>query len=169
MAVAKVKTTEDVIQIGDLLVKQMELTHFFRKNNDYNKVDMDKEKGSIICELWEMANELKSEGLKWWTKKKRTTELLEEMVDVLHLYLQLGNDLDVVEEHHWIETHPTIMKQLLAITTTLLSIDGPLIWMMSFAQFRGLVAMCGFDWEGDVIPAYHLKYAENIQRQKRGY
>jgi hypothetical protein len=149
------RTKEKTLDISDLLLKQLELTAFFRKNNDIQVIDWDKSKGAIICELWEMANELKNEGFKEWT--------------VLFFYLQTGNDLGVVEEHHWIETHPNIMKQILAINTSLLSIDGILMWTLSFAQYRGLVQMLGFDWEKDIIPEYDLKYQENIARQKRGY
>jgi dimeric dUTPase (all-alpha-NTP-PPase superfamily) len=163
------RTKEKTLDISDLLLKQLELTAFFRKNNDIQVIDWDKSKGAIICELWEMANELKNEGFKEWTVKGRTTETLEELTDVLFFYLQTGNDLGVVEEHHWIETHPNIMKQILAINTSLLSIDGILMWTLSFAQYRGLVQMLGFDWEKDIIPEYDLKYQENIARQKRGY
>jgi dimeric dUTPase (all-alpha-NTP-PPase superfamily) len=137
--------------------------------NNIDKVDMDKEKGAIICELWEMANELKSEGFKQWTKKKRTEHVVEELVDVLHFYLETGNILEVVEVHFWIEKHSNIMKQLLAINTTLLAMDGALMWTMSFAQFRGLIDILGYDWDRDIVPAYHLKHAKNIERQKAGY
>jgi dimeric dUTPase (all-alpha-NTP-PPase superfamily) len=161
-------TKESTLNIGDLLSKQSELTSFFRKNNDIQVIDWDKQKGAIICELWECANELKNEGFKEWTKKGRTTETLEELTDVLFFYLQTGNDLGVVYEHHWIEVHPTIMKQILAINTSLLSIDGILMWTVSFAQYRGLVHLLGFTW-ADILETYDLKYQENIARQKRGY
>lgn len=164
-----IKTEEKTLDIKELLEKQSILTEYIRNKKHLGKVDMDKQISAIICELWESANELKSEGFKEWTNKKRTDHLLEETVDVLHLYLQIGNILQVVTEHYWIEKHPTIMKQYLAINTTLLAIDGPLMWALSFAQYRGLVDMLGFDWEHDIIPAYDAKYQENFARQDRGY
>lgn len=163
------KAYESELWIGGLLKKQKRLTDFIRTTRKLDKVDMDKQKGSIICELWETANELKSEGFKEWTDKKRSEHVLEECVDVLHFYLQIGNDLQVVEMHYWVERHSTIMKQFLAINTTLLSIDGPLMWALSFAQYRGLVDMLGFNWEHDILDAYDRKYDENIARQNRGY
>jgi dimeric dUTPase (all-alpha-NTP-PPase superfamily) len=164
-----VKVKEKELSLRTMFVKQSELTRIVKKTHKIIEFDPDKQKGAIICELWETANELKSEGFKEWTVKQRTTEVLEETVDILHFYLQIGNALDVPFEHFWIEKHPTIMKQFLAINTTLLSIDGPLTWALSFAQYRGLVDMLGFDWEIDIVPAYDLKYIENIERQKKGY
>lgn len=112
---------------------------------------------------------MKSEGFKYWTNKKRTGHVLEETVDVLHFYLQIGNDLQVVTEHHWIETRGTIQDQIMAINTSMIMMDGTLMWTMSFAQFRGLVQMLGFNWEKQIIPAYNEKYDENIARQEKGY
>lgn len=165
----KVITIEQPIFIQDKFEKQQVLTNYLRNKHGITSVDPDKEKGAIICELWETCNELKSEGFKVWTNKTRTEEVLEEAVDILHFYLQIGNDLDVVFEHRWIEVHPTIMKQFLAINTTLLAIDGPLMWELSFAQYRGLIYLLGFDWNKDITPAYDAKYIKNFKRQQAGY
>lgn len=169
MRMKKVQTFYYPLNLKDKFEKQQVLTNFLRTRHGINRVDPDKEKGAIICELWETCNELKSEGFKVWTTKKRTDEVLEEVVDILHFYLQIGNDLQVTFEHDWIEVHPTIMKQFLAINTTLLAIDGPLIWALSFAQFRGLVQLLGFTWDEHITPAYDAKYIENFKRQERGY
>lgn len=162
-------TYESEIDLTELFEKQLELTNFTRKTNGIHTPDMDKQMGAVICELWESANELKSEGFKDWTKKTRTEHTLEEVVDVLHFYLQIGNDIMVPNRHFHVETRTSIVKQYLALTSTLLAVDGVLMWSVSFAQYRGLVKMLGYDWEDDILPAYEKKYRENFERQKRGY
>lgn len=165
----KTRTIDSTIQLEELFDKQWELTKVFRENNNIEVIDWNKAKGAIICELWETANELKNEGFKEWTTKGRTAETLEELTDVLFFYLQIGNDLGAVTEHHWIEKHPTIMEQILALNTTMLSIDGILSWTVSFAQYRGLVHMLGFNWKNDILPEYDRKYKKNVERQENGY
>ncbi|UYL93878.1 dUTP diphosphatase [Geobacillus phage vB_GthS_PK2.1] len=165
-----VKVDERTIDLSELFQKQQMLTDYVWKKHNITKANMQKEKAAIICELWETANELKSDGFKYWTDKKCDRgKTLEEIVDMLHFYLQIGNIMGVVYEHHWIEKHDTILDQIMAINWSLLTMDGPLMWALSFAQYRGLVRMLGFDWDQDIIPAYDRKFQENIVRQKRGY
>lgn len=160
---------ESPLDLSDLFKKQAELTAFTRKTNNITRPNMDKQMGAILCELWESANELKSEGFKDWTKKTRTENTLEEVVDVLHFYLQIGNDIQVPTMHYHIETRKDIVKQYLALTSTLLAVNGVLMWTVSFAQYRGLVEMLGYDWTQDILPAYESKYKKNFDRQKQGY
>lgn len=164
------KVDEITIDLSDLFRKQQTLTDYVWEKHNIKKADMDKEKAAIICELWETANELKSDGFKYWTDKKMDREkALEEIVDMLHFYLQIGNILGVVYEHRRIEIRDTVLDQIMAINLSLLAMDGPLMWTLSFAQYRGLVQMLGFDWDQDIIPAYNRKFQENIARQQRGY
>lgn len=164
------KVDERTIDLSGLFQKQQMLTDYVWEKHNITKANMQKEKAAIICELWETANELKSDGFKYWTDKKCDREkTLEEIVDMLHFYLQIGNILGVVYEHHRIEKHDTTLDQIMAINWSLLTMDGPLTWALSFAQYRGLVRMLGFDWDQDIIPAYDRKFQENIVRQKRGY
>lgn len=159
------------IDLTDLMGKQKELTDFIRRTRG-TELDWDKQRGAAICELWEVANELGSEGFKDWTDKKRGPGLLEETVDVLHFLLQMGNDLDAWPIHPHIEMHRTIMDQILELNKKLLNV-GPyrpiFNWIESVTLYRGLVEMLGFDWEKDIIPAYIEKHDKNIQRQLEGY
>lgn len=159
------------IDLTDLLNKQKELTDFIRGTRSIT-IDWNKQRGAVICELWEAANELKSEGFKEWTDKTRSNHLLEETVDVLHFLLQMGNDLEVSVYHNHIEMYDSIMEQILALNRALLDI-GPdqsiFTWTESFTLYRGLVELMGFDWEKDILPAYTEKHDKNIQRQLEGY
>ncbi|AYP68799.1 dUTPase [Bacillus phage vB_BpsM-61] len=164
-----VKTKSKTINLGDMFEKQQALTDHIRYIKGIDGPQIEKDKGAIICELWEVANELKSEGFKYWTEKKRTKHVLEEMVDVLHMYLQIGNDMHVVYEHYWIEKRKTLLDQIMSINTSLLMMDAPLMWAMSFAQYRGLVELLGYDWDTQIIPAYNKKFDINMERQNEGY
>lgn len=157
------------VDIKTLFEKQSVLTSYILKNNGLTRAQPEKDRIATITELFEMVNELKSDGIKYWSKQKRTGDVLEELVDVLFLLLQIGNEYQVVTTHDYIETRGNVLDHVLAINHTLLIMEGPILWWVAMAQYRGLVKMLGYDWDIDIVPQYHEKYKENVRRQKEGY
>lgn len=137
------------------------------KIKNYEQLE-DENKVSLIAELYEMANELKSEGHKYWTKKKRTKETVTELADVLAFLLEMGNNWSVPYHHPYIEYKHSTVRHILAMNQTFLIMDGPLYWIVAMAQFRGLVELLGYDWKVDIIPAYINKHDENFDRHVNG-
>lgn len=161
---------QESIKLGFLFRKQKQLTDLIvDKNNIHYFEDLDDEnKMSLIAELYEMANELKSEGHKYWTKEKRTKDTLSEMADILAFLLEMGNKWSVPDDHPYIEYKHSTVKHILAMNQTFLVMDGPLYWMVAMAQFRGLVELLGYDWKNDILTAYREKYIENVKRHRNG-
>jgi dimeric dUTPase (all-alpha-NTP-PPase superfamily) len=107
---------------------------------------------------------------KYWSKKQKYTreDILEELVDMLHFYLSIGNYLDVPYDHIYIEKKKNLFEQSDALEYSLLMVHGGVGWAASFALFRGLVEMMGFNWE-DMNEMYAKKNKINYERQENGY
>lgn len=161
---------QHVIDLKFLFEQQGKLTNIIIRQNKIKKFDQldDENKMSLIAELFEMANELKSEGHKYWTKKKRTKDTVTELADILAFLLEWGNKWSVPYEHPYIEYKDSTVKHILSMNQTFLMMDGPLYWMVAMAQFRGLIELLGYDWGRDIVRAYKEKFDENVRRHKEG-
>lgn len=110
-------------------------------------------------------------GFKYWSLKPKypRDEVLEEVVDMLHFYLSIGNSLEVPTEHTYIDRRRDQFEHLDAMDYSLLFVHEPLGWFMSFALFRGMVLNWGFDWDKDILRMYEIKNGVNYARQEQGY
>lgn len=161
---------KDEMDLEYLFEMQKRLTTLIISKNkvkNYEQLE-DENKMSLIAELYETANELKSEGHKYWTKKKRTEDTVKELADVLAFLLEIGNNWSVPVYHPYIEYKHSVVSHILAMNQTILVMDGPLYWIVAMAQFRGLVELLGYDWGLDIVPAYIDKYEENFERHMDG-
>lgn len=161
---------QESLNLGFLFKKQKKLTDLIvdkNKIDNFEQLD-DENKMSLIVELYELANELKSEGHKYWTKEKRTKQTLSELADILAFLLETGNKWSVPTEHPYIEYKHSTVKHILSMNSTFLLMDGPLYWMVAMAQFRGLVELLGYDWKNDILTAYREKHIENYKRHNNG-
>ena len=104
--------------------------------------------------------------------------LLEELVDVLHFKLSLGNSLSVDFERVDklpFGKEPTLEKQyntLFYLVSHLGVFEDKLMlthyFYLSFSYFLGLTEMLGFTWN-EVVEAYQVKNKVNHDRQENGY
>lgn len=123
---------------------------------------------NLTVEISELLN--KSEIHKYWKNNipKDKNELLEEYVDIWHMALNVGNDINIPGEHYGIEKKDSIAKQFDALFFTAQSAYSPMGWHCFISQLKGLGIMLNFTSE-EVKEAFMNKWKVNIKRQKDGY
>lgn len=105
--------------------------------------------------------------------------LLEELVDVLHFLLSIGNDIGASKENlvNFVIAETTVERQHLEFVYALVQLEqtmrmrfaDPLPdYKMAFAAYVNLTGLMGFTWQ-QLSDAYKLKNAENYRRQENGY
>lgn len=129
---------------------------------------------ALSNEIQEVAKETRC--FKYWSNKERdNSKVLEELADVLHCILTLGNDLRVAESE--VEgTRAKAYKDLvthfnvLSYTVSCMSMfnDKARYYFETISLFKGLVALLGFT-EEQLEEAYYIKNKVNHERQATGY
>lgn len=110
---------------------------------------------------------------------KEFNPLLEELVDVLHFLLSIGNDIDAGDENlvNFVIAETTVERQHLEFVYTLVQLEQAMrmsfadpirYYKMAFAAYVNLTGLMGFTWQ-QISDAYKLKNAENHRRQQNGY
>lgn len=133
---------------------------------------------ALKVELGELANEL-PEVFKFWSNKKNNyKKALEELVDCLHFFLSIGNDLWISQDTDFNKSNPRDVMTLFALINRYVAelwwevhdnTDGVLAkYYFGFQHYLRLGEMLGFTWD-QVEQAYLAKNKINHQRQESGY
>lgn len=110
---------------------------------------------------------------------KEFNPLLEELADVLHFLLSIGNDIGAGDENliNFVIAEATVEEQHLEFVYALVQLEQAMrmsfadpirYYKMAFAAYVNLTGLMGFTWQ-QVSDAYKLKNAENYRRQENGY
>jgi dimeric dUTPase (all-alpha-NTP-PPase superfamily) len=164
----------------EIKTEVLDLSELFNKQSELDFMYMNKFEVTHGEVLPNITRALKSEfgeaqakwgGFKYWSVKRKYSrdEVLEECVDMLHFYLSIGNFLGVPTEHTFIDQRNDQYKHLDAMDYSLLFVNEPMGWYLSFGLFRGMMMNWGFDWEKDVMRMYAIKNKINYKRQEEGY
>jgi len=130
---------------------------------------------SIIAEISETANATRC--FKFWSKKgpMRREIILDEIADVLHFLLSLGNKFnhDIVKTHKFNITcfSDNLIEQFIylnvKVSNMMYSTDLDVYYDL-FDNFLGLVALLGFTFK-ELENGYYKKHEINYKRQESGY
>jgi|SRR5690625_1537217 len=160
------------MNLNSLFPKQSELDkHIVEKHNLQDQDLLNKKAVALICELYELVNEL--QFFKFWKTdiKIDRNKAVEEYIDVIHFTLSIANDLGYTS-HKYIPTqHQDLNKLVLGITNaiTVLSVSPSKDLIGSI--FNNIVAL-GYQiglTEEDVLEIYNKKNEVNFARQESGY
>jgi len=126
---------------------------------------------ALICELYELSNELKF--FKFWKEDiKINRELaLEEYSDLVHFALSIANDLGYTE-HKYIHTEGTDLNDLVLGITNIATIIPQSRETHHVSTLINNVIQLGYQLgftEEDVLDAYENKNKENHRRQETNY
>lgn len=170
------------MNLQSLLTKQKELDDYIIKKHNLENVDLlNKRVLACLVEIGEQANEYQS--FKYWKQEKNIdrAKVAEELVDVLHFLLSIGNLLNIKHDEdtqHYIdraikldsadEQYITLFN---LISNVSLFSEIPYkvkFWRHALSIFIGLYQTIGFG-TGFIEAEYDKKHAENYARQERNY
>lgn len=135
---------------------------------------------AFVVELSECANEIRF--FKHWSNKGASDKeiILEELVDILHFGLSIGNDLDseMIYEHNYTArmTLGDFSEDFIKITNTIVAVNharrtdklAEFLYVELMEYLFGFGYKLGFTWK-DIEMAYYKKNAKNHERQDTGY
>lgn len=165
-----------------LLTKQKELDDYIIKKHGLENEDLlNKRVLACLVEIGEQANEYQS--FKYWKQEKNIerVKVAEELVDVLHFLLSIGNLLNV-ELDDSINAHIERAAQMGDVDyqyITLFNLVSNIAlferteykihnWKYALSTFIGLYQRLEFG-TGFIEAEYDKKHAENYARQNRNY
>ena len=126
---------------------------------------------ALICELYELSNELKF--FKFWKEDIKINRdlALEEYSDVIHFALSIANDLGYTE-HKYVHTEGTDLNDLVLGITNIATIIPQSKEEHHVHTLLNNIIQLGYQLgftEEQVIDAYFNKNEENYARQENGY
>lgn len=160
------------MNLNTLFQKQMKLDeHIYKKQGVEAKDIFEKKIVALICELYELVNEL--QFFKYWkgailVDHEKATK---EYIDVIHFTISIANDLGV-DEHEYVQTEPKDLNKLIIGITNLATVISTSKNAEHVKSLINNVIALGYQLnltEQDVIEAYDKKNAVNYERQKVGY
>lgn len=170
------------MKLQELLRKQKELdNHIITKHNLIESELFDKRVLACLVELGEQANE--SATFKYWklNKVEDRKKVSEELVDVLHFLLSVGNLLEIEcnEVTQSFVDNPvkmeTVEKQYITLFNLVSNVglfeDDEMkrhFWKHAISIYIGLYEQLGFG-TGYIEAEYDKKHAENYARQESNY
>lgn len=170
------------MNLQTLLDKQKQLDDYIVKKHGLNESELfNKRALACLVEIGEQCNE--SAPFKYWKQNVEVdrAKVAEELVDVLHFLLSLGNLLGVKQDeatNEYIERAvklESIEEQYISLFNLVSNIslfDEKVykikFWRHALSVFIGLYEMLGFG-TGFIEAEYDKKHAENYARQERDY
>lgn len=160
------------MNLNTLFTKQKQLDEHIVNEKGLHGQDLLKKKVvALICELYELSNELKF--FKFWKEDIKINRdlALEEYSDVIHFALSIANDLGYTE-HKYIRTEGTDLNDLVLGITNIATIIPQSRETHHISTLINNVIQLGYQLgftEEDVLDAYDDKRKVNFDRQKSGY
>ncbi len=170
------------MKLQELLKKQQELDAYIIKKHNLNESELfDKRVLACLVELGEQGNE--SATFKYWklNKVEDRKKVSEELVDVLHFLLSIGNLLEI-EVNEYTESFvnreskiSTVEKQYITLFNLISNVGlfeekhmKQHFWLHALSIYIGLYEKLGFG-TGYIEAEYDKKHAENYARQESDY
>src|SRR5699024_3359415 len=160
------------MNLNSLFTKQKQLDeHIVNEKGLHGQELLKKKTVALICELYELYNELKF--FKFWKEDIKINRdlALEEYSDVIHFALSIANDLGYTE-HKYIHTEGTDLNDLVLGITNIATIIPQSKEKHHVSTLINNVIQLGYQLgftEEQVIDAYKNKNEENYARQENGY
>jgi len=166
---------------GNLYTMQKELDDFIKNTKNYSLSEESLFKKNLIgllTEIGEFSNEHR--GFKFWSNNQEpnvgegelVNPLYEELIDILHFILSIGNSMNygvfnIVIEPNRLGFEDLIIDwyQSIMMFNNDSSLDN---YNRIFTFFGEVVHHLGLN-ETDIQKIYYAKYKKNIERQKTGY
>lgn len=170
------------MNLQTLLDKQRKLDDYIIKKHNLDEQTLfNKRVLACLVELGEQCNE--NQSFKYWKQNKEIerTQVVEELVDVLHFLLSIGNLLGITQDESVNEYIQRAVKleniddqyiSLFNLISNIALFDEhdykTHFWKHALSMYIGLYEMLGF---GTVFieKQYDKKHEENYARQERNY
>ena len=170
------------MKLQELLEKQQQLDGYIaQKHNLVERTLFNKRVLACLVELGEQCNE--NQSFKYWKQNKNIdrAKVAEELVDVLHFLLSVGNLLGITQDdetQRYIDDAiqlDSVDKQYISLFNLLSNIAlfdknecKIKFWRHALSIYIGLYQMLGFGTDFIELE-YAKKHEENYARQKRDY